>query len=379
MKYILYDEEQKLYFIDLGLMIFLKVQFPVEHPSAFVFNINEESLSDEISKIKTQFNSCFKPNKIFFDFERINFCTARVFKVLIDNFKEFELVFYNIKNNQRRIIETYYSDVYGLGSKQYLDALKVEKQIEEDCALQIAYSLGQTNIKSQDDADFNELILLKEKKWCDILQDCAISENQHIFRADMQKANKYFDLSLLDQDVFEFKLVIYYLILKLLSWIQKYKKVKWEQKNGKEILVDAEGEKKILLVSSSVTGAIVANAIGCYLNIPTIFIISLGPERQDDEKGKRLRKGINFDLIKNEKMIYIFDIIRFGREYGNLESILTSHNGRFFAALGIANYYFNISVHNQLGPTDIISLVDIRDSEEYLDYKIEGEISNDKL
>ena len=370
--YILYDETKGNCFVDLGAMQFFQVPFPVKQPSAFRFMLDEEYLGCELAKMKEYFNRDGMPKCIFFDLSRIDHCSARVFKLIVDCFNDIHLFFCNIQTNCNELIRTYYSDVHGVGSKQYDTAMEALSGYGDGVQLQITYFSQQSELKEQDDEYGGILANLREKRWCELLEECNIPETEEVFRRDSRKANKYFDLSLLDFNVYKFKSMVYYLILKLIDWIREHPNIKCgliEQNNftGKK--------KEVFLISSSVTGAIIANAIGCYINTPTVFVISLGPEEQDEERNRRLRKGINLSALKND-MIYVFDIIRFGQEYSDLKTVLAaSAEGKVIAALGMANYYNNIKYNGAPEKVEIISLVNIKNNQEILDYKVVGGIN----
>ena len=370
--YILYDEIKENCFVDLGAMQFFQVPFPIKQPSAFRFTLDEEYLGSELKKMKEHFNRGGIPKRIFFDLSRIQRCSARAFKLIVDSFKDLYLSFCNIQTNCDELIKMYYSDVHGVGTEQYNSAMGALSGYEDGVQLRITYFSQQSELKEQDDEYEGVLANLREKRWCELLEECNIPKAEKVFRRDSKKANKYFDLSLLDFNVYKFKSMVYYLILKLIDWLREHPNIKCgliEQNNIK-------GKKKeVFLISSSVTGTIIANAIGCYLNVPTFFVISLGPEERDEDRRHRLRRGIDLQALKND-MIYIFDIIRFGQEYSDLKTALApSAEGKIIAALGMANYYNNIKYKDVPEEVEIISLVNIKNNQEILGYKVEGGIN----
>ena len=370
--YILYDETKENCFVDLGAMQFFQVPFPVKQPSAFRFTLDEEYLESELEKMKEYFNRDGMPKFIFFDLSRIQRCSARTFKLIVECFNDLHLSFCNIQTNCDELIKMYYSDVHGVESEQYNRAMRSLSSYGDGVQLQIKYFSQQSELKEQDDKYWKSLVNLREKKWCELLEECNIPEPEELFPHNSKKANKYFDLSLLDFNVGKFKSMIYYLILKLIDWIRAHPNIKCgliEQNNFK-------GKKKeVFLISSSVTGAIIANAIGCYLNVPTFFVLSLGPEKRNTAKIRRLRKGINLNAIKND-MIYVFDIIRFGQEYRDLKTVLEiSAKGEVIAALGMANYYNNIRGEKTSEEVEIVSLVNIKNNQGILNYKVEEKVN----
>ena len=370
--YILYDENKENCFVDLGAMQFFQVPFPVKQPSAFRFTLDEEYLESELKKMKEYFNREGMPNAIFFDLSRIQRCSARAFKLIVDYFNDIHLSFCNIQTNCDELIKMYYSDVHGVESQQYNNAMGALSGYGDGVQLQITYFSQQSELKEQDDKYWGILANLREKRWCELLEECNIPEPKEVFWRDSKKANKYFDLSLLDFNVYKFKSMVYYLTLKLIDWIREHPNIKCgliEQNNFK-------GDKKeVFLISSSTTGAIIANAIGCYINASTVFVISLGPEECDEDRRNRLRRGIDLRALKND-MIYIFDIIRFGQEYSDLKTALApSAEGKIIAALGMANYYNNIKYKDTPENVEIISLVNIKNNQGILNYKIEERVN----
>ena len=369
--YLLYNDGSGNCFIDLGLMMFNNfVQFPHESIPAFLFNINDEGfLKGELVKILNYLKNKH-PNKLLLDFKRINMIGPRAIKTINETifikYPNVEIIYYNIENNINTILDLAVSDISTLGSEEFKKLNRRISKLASNNSIELICKQNQAEIKSNkniaSNATLQQLNELKDKQFCQLLLACAIDGDKEVFHPEGKIANKYFDVSLLFRNLANFKFFVYYLILELINWINNNKdKVRWikDQTTGKDILKD-KSDEVVVLVSSSATGSIIANAVGCLLGIPTIFFIALGPEDLNDEITERIQKGFIRKDFKDQKLLYVFDIMRNCVEFLKMEAVLKGmFNCKFYMALGFAHLNKHI-------PT--ISLIDLKKHEKALDY-----------